>query len=131
MVDDSSLAEAIHVQPGDRVRSLVGVVDYTFSMYKLQPDTFDIETHNLPNLPASTRSGGFGNATITTFNVENLFDLVLNTPQNVDVFGQVGFDPGSQWGPPNTQNNTLRRNPDVCQGDTDETDTFDPSLEWK
>lgn len=131
MVDDSSLAEAIHVQPGDRVRSLVGVVDYTFSMYKLQPDTFDIETHDLPNLPASTRSGGFGNATITTFNVENLFDLVLNTPQNVDVFGQVGFDPGSQWGPPNTQNNTLRRNPDVCQGDTDETDTFDPSLEWK
>jgi predicted extracellular nuclease len=131
MVDDSSLAEAIYVQPGDRVRGLVGVVDYTFSMYKLQPDTFDIEFHNLPKLPASTRSGGFGNASITTFNVENLFDLVLNTPQNVDVFGQVGFDPGSQWGPPNTQNNTLRRKAEVCQGDTDETDTFDPSLEWE
>jgi predicted extracellular nuclease len=130
MVDDSSLDEPIHVQPGDRVRSLVGVVDYTFSMYKLQPDTFDIEFHNLPNLPASTRSGGFGNATITTFNVENLFDLVLNTPQNVDVFGQVGFDPGSQWSPPDTQNNTLRRKPDVCQGDPIETDTFDPSIEW-
>jgi predicted extracellular nuclease len=74
MVDDSSLDEAIMVQPGDRVRSLVGVVDYTFSMYKLQPDTFDIKFHDLPNLPASTRSGGFGNVIITTFNVENLFD---------------------------------------------------------
>ena len=78
MVDDTSLAEAIQVQPGDRVRSLVGVVDYTFSMYKLQPDTFDVNTHNLPKLPASTRSGGFGDTVITTYNVENLFDLVDN-----------------------------------------------------
>jgi predicted extracellular nuclease len=132
MVDDSSLDEAIHVQPGDRVRSLIGVVDYTFSMYKLQPEpsSYDIKFHELPNSPVSKRSGGFGNTTITTFNVENLFDLVLNTPDDVDVFGQVGFDPGSQWGPPNTRDNTLRRMPDVCQGDTDATDTFDPSLEW-
>jgi len=78
MVDDSSLDEAINVMPGDRVRSLVGAVDYTFSMYKLQPAYFDVKTHNLPKLPASTRSGGFGNVAITTFNVENLFDLVDN-----------------------------------------------------
>ncbi len=83
MVDDSSLStstvfDPIVVSPGDRVRSLVGVVDYTFSMYKLQPDTFDIKFHNLPNLPASKRSGGFGDAVITTYNVENLFDLVDN-----------------------------------------------------
>lgn len=76
MVDDSSLDEdeAIYVQPGDRVRSMVGVVDYTFSMYKLQPASFDVKTHKLPEVPLSTRSGGFGNVTITTFNVENLFD---------------------------------------------------------
>jgi predicted extracellular nuclease len=78
MVDDSSLDEAINVTPGDRMRSLVGAVDYTYSMYKLQPAYFDVKTHNLPKLPASTRSGGFGNVAITTFNVENLFDLVDN-----------------------------------------------------
>jgi len=78
LVDDSSLDEAIVVMPGDRVRSLVGVVDYTFGNYKLQPSSFDVKTHDLPNLPASTRSGPKGNAVITTFNVENLFDLVDN-----------------------------------------------------
>jgi predicted extracellular nuclease len=130
MVDDTSLDAPIVVMPGDRVRSLVGVVDYTFSMYKLQPASYDVFTHDLPNLPASTRSGPNGDTVITTFNVENLFDLELNTPDNVDVFGQVGFDPGSAWGPPATQNNTLVRKPEVCQGDNDPSDTFDPALQW-
>ncbi len=50
----------------------------------------------------------------------------------IDVIGQVGYNPGSEWGSGNqsTQNNTLRRKASVCQGDTDETDAFDPSLEW-
>jgi len=132
MVDDSSLNEAIYVVPGDRVRSLVGVVDYTFSMYKLQPEpgSYDINTHNLPNSPVSKRSGGFGNLTITTYNVENLFDLELNTPVVADSFGRLGDDPGSGWGPPPTNNNTLIRNTDICQGDTIPDDAFDPSLEW-
>jgi predicted extracellular nuclease len=129
-VDDATLDDPIVVRPGDRVRSLVGVVDYTFSMYKLQPSSYDVKTHNLPNLPASNRSGPNGNTVITTFNVENLFDLVLNTPTPIDVFGQVGFDPGSSWGPPSTQNNTLRRKPVICQGDTDGSDPFDPAVEW-
>ncbi len=94
LVDDSSLNDPIIVQPGDRVRSLVGVVDYTFGAYKLQPASFDIKTHNLPNLPASTPKGFAGDTTITTFNIENLFDLIDNpdkadgrstpTPGNLD-----------------------------------------------
>ncbi len=78
MVDDTSLAKAINVKPGDRVRSLVGVVDYTFSNYKLQPvpEQYDIKVN--PRTAGNGRSGGFGNVTITTFNVENLFDLVDN-----------------------------------------------------
>lgn len=132
LVDDSSLNEAIVVMPGDRVRSLVGVVDYTFGNYKLQPVSFDANTHNLPNLPASTRSGPPGDVVVTTFNIENLFDLELNTGAVLDVIGQVGFDPGSEWGSgdTSTRDNTMRRKPAVCQGDTNETDPFDPSLEW-
>ena len=50
----------------------------------------------------------------------------------VDSLGQVGFDPGSQWGSGDvsTQNNTLRRNTDVTEGDTNPDDTFDPSAEY-
>ena len=131
-VDDASLVSPVVVRPGDRVRSLVGVVDYTFGMYKLQPASFDVFTHNLPELPASTRSGSNGDTVITTFNVENLFDLELNTPEVKDSLGRVGEDPGSGWGSPPTftQNNTLTRKPEVCQGDTDPGDPFDPAAEW-
>ena len=132
LVDDSSLEESIVVRPGDRVLRLVGVVDYTFGNYKLQPSSFDVETHDLPDMPASTRSRFEGNATITTFNVENLFDLEENVPVVVDVIGQVGFDPGSEWGSgqTSTKDNTIRRQESVCQGDADGTDPFDPTLEW-
>jgi len=83
LVDDASLSDAIVVRPGDRVRSLVGVVDYTFGAYKLQPASADVKTHKLPNPPVSRRSGGFGDTKITTYNVENLFDLVDN-PDKID-----------------------------------------------
>jgi len=83
LVDDASLDVPIVVTPGDRIRHLVGVVDYTFGNYKLQPESADVKNHNLPTLPVSTRSGGFGNVTITTYNVENLFDLV-NNPDKAD-----------------------------------------------
>ncbi|MEL7523952.1 MAG: lamin tail domain-containing protein, partial [Cyanobacteria bacterium J06553_1] len=50
----------------------------------------------------------------------------------IDSIGQIGFDPGSEWGSGDvsTQNNTLRRNTDITVGDSNPDDTFDPSLEW-
>ncbi|MEA3439154.1 MAG: lamin tail domain-containing protein [Chloroflexota bacterium] len=41
----------------------------------------------------------------------------------IDAIGQVGFDPGTEWGSgdQSPQNNTLRRKASVCQGDTNET----------
>lgn len=133
LIDDSTLEDPINVMAGDRLRSLVGAVDYTFGNYKLQPAEYEVKTHQLPNLPASNRSGPNGNLVITTFNVENLFDLELNIPVVVDVIGQVGVDPGSEWGSgdTSTKDNTIRRMPAICQGDTDGTDAFDPSLEWE
>ena len=78
MVDDQSLDDPIEARPGDGLRNLVGVVDYTFGNYKLQPVSFDVEARPLPPSPVSTRSGPPGDIVITTFNVENLFDLVDN-----------------------------------------------------
>lgn len=50
----------------------------------------------------------------------------------IDSLGQVGVDPGSQWGTGlvSTADNTLRRKADVCTGDTDPTDVFDPEVQW-
>ena len=47
----------------------------------------------------------------------------------VDAFGQIGFDPGSEW-PGGGQNDTLRRAETVCAGDTNPDDAFDASVEW-
>ena len=50
----------------------------------------------------------------------------------VDSLGQVGFDPGAQWGTDltSTADNTLRRLASVCVGDTDPSNAFDPTAEW-
>lgn len=51
----------------------------------------------------------------------------------VDSLGQIGFDPGSGWGAGDvyTANKTLRRKESVCNGDTDTSDVFDPTVEWE
>ena len=58
--------------------------------------------------------------------------VLRNNGVVVDVIGQVGFDPGSQWGSgdTSTQNNTMQRMDTVCGGDSNETDAFDPAVEW-
>ncbi len=83
LVDDTSLDEAIMVKPGDQVLRLMGVVDYTFGSYKLQPKSSSISRSRPPDSPASTRTGPRGDTAITTFNVQNLFDLVDN-PDKAD-----------------------------------------------
>ena len=50
----------------------------------------------------------------------------------IDSIGQVGFDPGTEWGTGlvSSADNTLRRMSTVCAGDTNSTNVFDPSVEW-
>ena len=51
----------------------------------------------------------------------------------VDVIGQIGFDPGTEWGTgaASTADNTIRRRSDVDAGDTNGGDAFDPATEWE
>lgn len=65
------------------------------------------------------------------FNGDDAVTLVKDG-EVIDSLGQIGFDPGSQWGSDltSTQDNTLVRLLTVTQGDTDAFDEFDPSLEW-
>ncbi|SCG65230.1 lamin tail domain-containing protein [Micromonospora zamorensis] len=50
----------------------------------------------------------------------------------LDSIGQVGVDPGAEWGAgtTSTADNTLRRLPTVAAGDTDPSDAFDPAAQW-
>jgi hypothetical protein len=50
----------------------------------------------------------------------------------VDSIGQIGFDPGTEWGTglTSTADNTLRRKPTVLAGDPNGSDAFDPAVEW-
>ncbi len=58
--------------------------------------------------------------------------VLRNGTTVVDVIGQIGFDPGTEWGSgvAGTADNTLRRKSTVCSGDAGGTNTFDPSVEW-
>ncbi|NTV39696.1 MAG: DNA degradation protein EddB, partial [Demequinaceae bacterium] len=47
----------------------------------------------------------------------------------IDSFGQAGVDPGTEW-VGGGANDTLRRLPSICAGDTNEFDAFDASVEW-
>ncbi len=50
----------------------------------------------------------------------------------IDSIGQVGFDPGTEWGTgvTSTADNTLRRKVSVVAGDPDASNAFDPAVEW-
>lgn len=59
--------------------------------------------------------------------------IVLRKGTDVlDVIGQIGFDPGTEWGSGvmSTADNTLRRKGFVVSGDTNGSDAFDPQLQW-
>jgi len=50
----------------------------------------------------------------------------------LDVIGQIGFDPGTEWGTglASTADNTIRRKTSVTGGDTNGLDVFNPATEW-
>ena len=50
----------------------------------------------------------------------------------IDVIGQLGVDPGAEWGTglTSTADNTLRRKASIDAGDSNPSDSFDPAVEW-
>lgn len=50
----------------------------------------------------------------------------------LDVIGQIGVDPGTEWGSgvTSTADNTLHRKATICTGDPNGDDVFDPNPEW-
>lgn len=65
------------------------------------------------------------------FNGDDVVELQQNG-STLDVIGQIGFDPGSEWGTglETTMDHTLRRNLNICEGDPVGSDVFVPSQQW-
>ncbi len=70
---------------------------------------------------------------VMTFNGDDVIALRKSSVA-VDIIGQIGVDPGSQWTGAvcilGTANATLRRNSTISIGDTDGSNVFDPDTEW-
>ncbi len=71
----------------------------------------------------------------TTANLDFNGDDALVLKQDdriIDIIGQVGFDPGNQWGNGllSTQDNTLIRSDQVFEGDTEGSDVFSLQPGW-
>ena len=70
-----------------------------------------------------------------SFNGNDAVELFNNAARRaglVDSIGQVGFDPGTEWGTGlvTTTDHTLRRMPSVVEGDTNSADVYDPATGW-
>jgi predicted extracellular nuclease len=66
------------------------------------------------------------------YNGDDAIVLKNSTNAVLDSIGQVGVDPGTEWGTglASTSDNTLRRKPSVTAGDTNSGNAFDPATEW-
>jgi predicted extracellular nuclease len=58
--------------------------------------------------------------------------VLRNGTTVIDSIGQIGFDPGTEWGTglASTADNTLRRKSAIEAGDTDTGNAFDPAVQW-
>ncbi len=70
-------------------------------------------------------------ATVINFNGDDTV-LLLKNDVVIDAIGQLGVDPGTEWGTgdTSTQDATLRRKTTVTSGDADASNAFDPAVEW-
>ncbi|WP_214801734.1 chitobiase/beta-hexosaminidase C-terminal domain-containing protein [Exiguobacterium sp. s194] len=89
-------------------------------------------TYVIVNGSANDALKAKSNATsgVTNFNGDDT--LVLKKGDTVlDVFGQIGFDPGTKWGTTvATVDQSLVRKDTVTTGDANGADAFDPAVEW-
>ncbi|MCE3253918.1 MAG: degradation protein EddB, partial [Cellvibrio sp.] len=99
-------------------------------------------TGNIPAHGVFVLAHGSANATILAkanqtnssgwFNGDDTI-LLKKGSTPLDSIGQVGVDPGSEWGTGlnSTADNTLRRKTSIAAGDTTINNSFDPASEWE
>jgi predicted extracellular nuclease len=108
----------------------------TFQQFALAgtvaPGATYVIVHNLATDPVLLSKANLY-STASWFNGDDAVALVqISSNTLVDSIGQVGFDPGTEWGTGlvSTADNTLRRKHGVSAGDTNLFDVFDPAVQW-
>lgn len=86
-----------------------------------------------PSAVASILAVANQTSSVMTFNGDDAM-VLKKSGVIIDVIGQVGTDPGTQWGVTggiSTLDRTIRRKCAITAGDTNDTNAFDPSIEWE
>lgn len=123
----------------------INLSGYKVEMYFNGNSTSTLTINLTGNIPANgvfVLAHGSANATILAVanqtNSSGWFNgddaIVLKNGNTVlDSIGQVGVDPGSEWGTglTSTADNTLRRKTSITTGDTIINDSFNPATEWE
>ena len=123
----------------------INLSGYKVEMYFNGNSTSTLTINLTGNIPANgvfVLAHGSTNATILAVanqtNSSGWFNgddaIVLKNGNTVlDSIGQVGVDPGSEWGTglTSTADNTLRRKTSITTGDTIINDSFNPATEWE
>ena len=86
--------------------------------------------HSDASQPILDVADQFDNA-VVNFNGDDAIAL-RQDGANVDVIGQIGLDPGTEWGSglTSTNDNTIRRKGTIQVGDANGADAWDPAVEW-
>ncbi len=147
-VEGSSFNKAFEIYNGTGAMVPLAPEGYIVEMYfngattpnltiGLQGNLLDGDTYVVTNLSASPELRALADQTTTATNWFNGDDAVVLKRGGaggtiVDVIGQVGFDPGTEWGSglTSTADNTLRRKSGIEAGDANGADAFDPSVQW-
>lgn len=142
-IEGSSNNKALEIyNSGDTAINLSG---YKVEMYFNGSNTAGLSINLNGSIPAQgvfVLAHGSANATILAaanqtnssgwFNGDDAI-VLRNGSTVLDSIGQVGVDPGSEWGAglTSTGDNTLRRKTSITTGDTTINNPFDPSTEWE
>ncbi len=136
-VEGSSLDKNIEIYNG--TGSAVNLSDYIYKAYhngSATPSFVDTLSGTLANgavlvlkNSASPYSGGVVSSAIQHNGNDALALYKISTASNVDIFGVIGDNPGTQWtlGGNSTLDHTLRRKPSVFSGITTNPSTTGPS----
>ena len=145
-IEGSSFNKAIEIYNG--TGSPVDLSDYRLELYTngaASPSQSVVLSGTLANEDVFVAAHGSAaqpildqadllNNSVVNWNGDDAIALrKISTNLIVDVFGQtIGVDPGDYWGtfPVTTQDLTLVRKADVCTGDPNGSDSFDPINEW-
>lgn len=145
-IEGSSFNKAVEIFNGTGAPIDLAAGGYTLELYSngsptpsqtvaLAGTVADGEVHVLSHAsadPAILAQADQISSSVINFNGDDALALRKGGAA-VDIIGQIGFDPGTEWGTglTSTADNTIRRLPTVSAGDTDGSDAFDPADEWE